>query len=162
MTSPDEGAGLASPEEGWHQTELHALSEMKPILDRLLTRMVELGWPENDRFAVRLAAEEAIVNGVRHGNRNDPAKAVQVRWCVGADQLWVEVLDEGPGFDPYHVPDPTAPENLERLGGRGVFLMRCYMDLVRYNDRGNGVAICKFRRPPLREPPGLPGKDESS
>jgi serine/threonine-protein kinase RsbW len=96
-------------------------------------------------FGVRLALEEALVNAVKHGNRHDPTKRVWASWHVGPSRVMIEIEDEGDGFDPRAVPDPCAPENLERSCGRGVFLMRHYMSSVRYNRRGNHVIMCLRR-----------------
>jgi serine/threonine-protein kinase RsbW len=94
---------------------------------------------------VRLGLEEALVNAVRHGNRGDPRKRVRVRYRVAPQEVWAEVEDEGPGFDPGAVPDPTGPERLERPGGRGLLLMRHYLSSVSYNERGNAVTLRKRR-----------------
>jgi serine/threonine-protein kinase RsbW len=103
------------------------------------------GFTERDVFGVRLALEEAIVNALRHGHRGDPTKSVRVRCLVSPDRILAEVEDQGPGFDPEQVPDPLAPENLERPSGRGLFLMRTYMTWIRFNARGNHVTMCKCR-----------------
>src|SRR5262249_43293465 len=99
---------------------------------------------------LRLALEEAIVNAVKHGNGYDPAKRVQVRYSVSAERVLAEVEDQGTGFDPARVPDPTAPENLERSCGRGLFLIRAYVTWVRYNERGNCITLCKQPSLPRR------------
>src|SRR5262249_12611689 len=103
------------------------------------------GYPEKDIFSIRLALEEAIVNAVKHGHQDDPSLLVRVSFRVTAGEVLLEVEDQGPGFDPEQVPDPTAPENLERCGGRGLFLMRHYMTWIHYNARGNCVTLCKAR-----------------
>ena len=105
--------------------------------------MARAGYGDRDIFGVRLALEEALVNAMRHGHRGDTTKAVAVRVCVDAAQVFAEVADEGPGFNPALVPDPLAPENLERPSGRGVFLMRHYMTSVCFNERGNCVTLSK-------------------
>jgi serine/threonine-protein kinase RsbW len=110
--------------------------------------MALAGYPEADVFAVRLALEEAVQNALKHGNRHDPSKRVRVSYRVTAERVLVEVGDEGEGFDPGKVPDPTGPGNLERFGGRGLFLMRAYLTWVRYNGRGNRVTLCKRRSAP--------------
>jgi serine/threonine-protein kinase RsbW len=107
--------------------------------------MASAGYAEGDVFAVRLSLEEAIHNALRHGNCHDPSKRVRVSYWVTAERVLVEVEDEGEGFDPGKVPDPRAPENLERFGGRGLFLMRAYLTWVRHNGRGNCVSLCKCR-----------------
>lgn len=102
---------------------------------------------ERDVFAVRLALTEALVNAIKHGNRLDPTKKVHIRYCVTPDRIDIRVADEGPGFCPEAVPDPTAPENLERPCGRGLLLMRHYMTEVNYTDSGRAVQMCKICRP---------------
>jgi serine/threonine-protein kinase RsbW len=70
---------------------------------------------------------------------------VLIRYCADQEAILIEVEDEGPGFDPSKVPDPTLPENVARCGGRGLLLMRHYMTWVRYSGRGNRVTLCKRR-----------------
>ena len=101
------------------------------------------GFSEGEVFAIRLALEEALVNAIRHGNRLDPKKMVMVEWSVCDGTLDVVIADEGKGFVPDAVPDPTRDENLERPGGRGLMLMKAYMDCVEYNKQGNIVRMCK-------------------
>ena len=98
---------------------------------------------EPDLFAIRLAVEEALVNAIKHGNGSDPTKNVHIDYEVNHDQVRVRIEDEGEGFDPDQVPDPTQPEFLERPCGRGLLLMRHYMSEVRFNDRGNSVEMVK-------------------
>ncbi len=128
-----------------HQLALHATGEVAAAINRVLDALRPFDYPERARFGIRLALEEALVNAIRHGHRNDPKKTVYVRFQADAEQLMVEVEDEGPGFDPDGVPDPLAPSNLERPGGRGVFLMRHYMTWVSFNERGNHVTMCRRR-----------------
>ena len=101
------------------------------------------GYKREAVFAVRLALDEALVNAVKHGNRNDPSKSVQVQFDINDERLVIEVQDEGPGFVPEDLPDPTAEENLSRPNGRGVMLMQAYMTDVAFNDRGNRVILTK-------------------
>ena len=98
-----------------------------------------------DVLEVRLALEEALINAIKHGHQGDPRKRVRVNYCVTPEGVLAEVEDEGPGFDPGDVPDPTDPDNLERPSGRGLFLIRAYMSWVRFNQRGNKLSFCKFR-----------------
>ena len=115
------------------------------VLDLVASAMESRGYDQKAVFGVRLAVEEALVNAVKHGNRHDPTKCVWASWHVGPNRVMIEIEDEGDGFDPRAVPDPCAPENLERSCGRGVYLMRHYMSSVRYNRRGNRVIMCKRR-----------------
>ena len=98
---------------------------------------------EHDLFAIRLAVEEALVNAIKHGNGSDPTKKVRIDYWVSSGEVRIRIEDEGPGFDPQTVPDPTSPEFLERPCGRGLMLMRYYMSQVTFNDRGNGVEMLK-------------------
>ena len=101
---------------------------------------------EKDIFGIRLALEEALVNAIKHGNQMDCKKQVRISYRLHADRFEVHIADEGPGFDPADVPDPTAPENLERPCGRGLMLMRHYMTEVSFNARGNAVRMSKLLR----------------
>ncbi len=131
--------------EQWQHAKLHSTSQMPAFTERIVALMQAAGFAEKDLFGMRLALEEAIVNGIVHGNRDDPAKSVEVRYRINPKEVLVEIEDQGPGFKPEEVPDPLAPENLERPDGRGIFLMRHYMTWVRFNDRGNRVNLCKMR-----------------
>ena len=99
-------------------------------------------------FAVRLAIEEAIVNGFRHGNSGDLTKTIQFDCRIDIGAIEVEVRDQGPGFNPEGVPDPTDEQNLETPSGRGIMLMRAYMSEVEYVAPGNCVRMA-YRRNPL-------------
>ena len=101
---------------------------------------------EKDIFGIRLALEEALVNAIKHGNQMDRSKKVAIVSRVEAERFEIHITDEGNGFDPVDVPDPTAVENIERPCGRGLMLMRHYMTEVRFNDRGNAVSMSKHFR----------------
>lgn len=93
----------------------------------------------------RVGVTEALANAILYGNRSDPAKTIRVDVALEPDKVVIQVADEGPGFDPERVPDPTRPENLEQPGGRGLFLIRNLMDETDYNDRGNVVRMVLVR-----------------
>ncbi|HEY7426432.1 MAG TPA: ATP-binding protein [Gemmataceae bacterium] len=101
---------------------------------------------EHDVFSIKLALEEALVNAIKHGNQMDRAKKVRIAYQLHADRFEVLISDDGAGFDPGDVPDPTAFENLERPCGRGLMLMRHYMTAVAFNERGNCVTMSKTFR----------------
>ena len=104
----------------------------------------------------RVGVSEAIANAVLYGNQSDPAKIVRVEVALDLSRVVLRVADEGEGFDPAQVPDPTLPDNLEGTGGRGLFLIRKLMDEVEYNDRGNVVRLVLLRDAPPR---GRPAPD---
>lgn len=111
--------------------------------DQLLSRLESLGYTKEILHGVRLSLEEALINAIKHGNQMDKGKRVHVRYRVSDKSFAIEIRDEGPGFDPEDVPDPTAPENLERPCGRGLLLMRHYMTECEFVPPGN---ICRMRR----------------
>jgi serine/threonine-protein kinase RsbW len=138
--------GSISPEEREPLgLSLRSRAEVPAALDRVAAAMGAEGFPARDVFAVRLSLEEALVNALKHGHGDDPAREVRVRYRVTSEQALVEVEDQGPGFDPDGVPDPLSEEGLARPSGRGLLLMRHYLSWVRHNDRGNCVTLCKCR-----------------
>jgi serine/threonine-protein kinase RsbW len=137
----------------WTKAELRRGAEVVPLLERVVARMAEYGYPRRSCNELRLALEEAVVNGLRHGNGGDPAKRVLVRYRVLAEAVVIDVEDEGPGFDPTAVPDPTLPENLGKPSGRGLLLMRHCTNWLCYRGRGNRVTLCKYRPGADRSPP---------
>jgi serine/threonine-protein kinase RsbW len=117
----------------------------KVVLDEVLKRLEESGWIEHDVFGVHLAMEEALVNAIKHGNRQDASKSVRVACKVSPERVFIEIADEGSGFNPDAVADPTDLENLEVPSGRGIMLMRSFMSRVEYNSAGNCVVMEKQR-----------------
>ena len=104
------------------------------------------GYDETSAFAIRLALEEALYNAIKHGNRMDPSKTVAVEYDITPSRVVITITDQGEGFDPAGVPDPTTDENLEKPSGRGIMLMRAYMDQVDFSPRGNQVRLVKQNR----------------
>jgi serine/threonine-protein kinase RsbW len=139
-------AGNAGEPPSWPRlTALTGLPQLTDLLDEVTHNMERAGYAASDRFAVRLALEEAAVNAVKHGHRHDPRKQVHIWWAVTSTAVKLAVQDEGPGFDPALVADPCLPENLERPCGRGLLLIKTKMTWVRFNRRGNCIAMCLFR-----------------
>ncbi|MEZ4798991.1 MAG: ATP-binding protein [Flavobacteriales bacterium] len=89
-----------------------------------------------------IAMTEAVNNAIVHGNKLDPSKQVRVTFDIDGENVMFEVEDEGPGFDYNNLPDPTAPENIEKPHGRGVFLMRNLADECEFEDDGR---ICRLK-----------------
>lgn len=117
--------------------------EGQRVQEDILHRLRQHEFSDKVLFAIRLSLEEALINAIKHGNRLDPAKMVHIRYSIDETGFAIEIEDEGPGFDPGTVPDPTLPENLERPSGRGLLLMRAYMTNCVWIDRGN---ICRMQR----------------
>lgn len=107
--------------------------------------LVKTAFAEHEAFAIKMAVEEALVNAIKHGNQMDLEKSVRVIGGLHPDRFHVRITDEGPGFNPEDVPDPTAPENLERPCGRGLLLIRYYMSAVTFQDNGRTIVMHKLR-----------------
>lgn len=121
------------------------LGEARLLQDRIEAALQATHYTEHDIFAIKLAVEEALVNAIKHGNQLDPDKHVGVSFRVTADRFDITITDEGPGFNPEDVPDPTAIENIERPCGRGLLLIRGFMTDVQYHGRGNVVTMSKVK-----------------
>jgi len=117
----------------------------------ILSKLEAYDFGQDDIFGVHLALEEAFINAVRHGNKMDPEKKVKIDCLVDFDKVEVSLTDEGEGFDPDGVPDPRYGENLYKAGGRGLFLMRSYMDMVKFNKQGNCVHMVRYKDQPGSE-----------
>jgi len=110
---------------------------------RLLSEVARHGYNGSTAFAIRLAVEEALNNAIKHGNCCDASKVVELIFDISPQQAVITIGDQGDGFDPASVPDPTVEENLEKPYGRGIMLMRAYMDEVNFNEQGNQVRMVK-------------------
>jgi serine/threonine-protein kinase RsbW len=117
----------------------------RQLLDELLQQLETLHWARRDIFGVHLAVDEALVNAILHGNALDDAKHVRFCCRLSPRKVRVEITDEGPGFDPASLPDPTDPSHLDRPRGRGVMLMRAFMSHIEFQDRGNHIVMEKER-----------------
>ncbi len=122
------------------------LAEAKGPEEQILREVEACGFSENAAFAIKLALEEAMTNAFRHGNRCDPTKRIVVRYQVTPQRTDIEVCDEGGGFCPDEVPDPTQPGFIDRPHGRGIMLMRAYLDEVAFSCEGNSVRLVKFNK----------------
>jgi serine/threonine-protein kinase RsbW len=128
-----------------HEALVHTAEEMAPLLRAVREAMTAAEYSERDLFGVELSLEEAVTNGLKHGNLGDARKHVRVQWEVSEHRVLIAVEDQGAGFDPGQVPDPREPENLLRTSGRGLLLMWHFLSWVRYNERGNRVTLCQVR-----------------
>jgi serine/threonine-protein kinase RsbW len=97
--------------------------------------------PRRLRLNLRVGLTEALANAMLYGNGRDSSKRVKMEVAFQGATITARITDEGIGFDPLHVPDPTCPANLMKPEGRGIFLMRKLLDEVHFNDRGNSVTL---------------------
>jgi len=114
----------------------------------------EAGCDGDEIYWVVTALREALANAVRHGNRLEPTRKVLVEYSVDGCQVTIRVDDEGEGFDPTSIPDPTNPENLLRPSGRGIFYMQQFMTRVEFGQSpggGTSVLMVKKLQPTTKE-----------
>ncbi len=120
------------------RSSMDSVSEIEAAADRLAQ---EAGMDEDARFHISMAVREAAVNAVLHGNEYDPAKQVSFTLENTGSALVFTIADQGKGLDPDHIPDPLAPENLLRGTGRGIFLIRSFMDEVHFRQLHPGTEL---------------------
>ncbi len=117
--------------------------------ETLVTLMENFEYSMRDIFAMRLSLEEGITNAIRHGNKLDQSKTVTITCDIDRDRMQVVVTDEGAGFRPEDVPDPTLEEFIERPCGRGLMLMRAYLNVCDFSDNGRCLTMERERNSPL-------------
>jgi serine/threonine-protein kinase RsbW len=136
--------------------EFPSLFEMIDLVQALTDQLGRmLGFDDDAKHWVGVAVRESVINAIKHGNRNDAAKMVELDFTMAPSaaptELLIRVRDHGDGFDPGALPDPLAPENLLKASGRGIFFMRSFMDDVRILPAAGGgmeVRMLKhFKRP---------------
>jgi len=145
------------------------LGQIGPLIENLQNSLPS--WSNRDRLQIGMALDEALVNAMHHGNlevesvlkrvdevdyynliekrlAEEPycSRRVNIEVEYSDEHICIQVSDEGPGFDPAGIPDPTAPENLHQISGRGIFLIRNFMDQVAHNRVGNQITMTKLRK----------------
>ncbi len=118
------------------------------------------GFDEENQHKIEMAVHESMINAVSHGNKNDPSKHVWLRFQIFDDRLEISVRDQGNGFDPANLPDPLATENLLNVSGRGLLLIRTFMDEFRVERiAGSGTVVTLVKRINDRTHPSQGGKN---
>ena len=130
------------------ESTLESVNKAEEMADQIAS---QAGFDEDTRSGIAMAVREGMINAVLHGNAYDPAKRVNLTFEQTGRELVVTIADEGRGFVPEEIPDPLAPENLLKESGRGIFLMRTFMDEVRFRKLNSGTEITLIKR--------LPGTD---
>ena len=122
-------------------SDVQNLRLVEKLIDEL---QFELDLSDESFGNVLVATMEATNNAIVHGNKSDPSKLVSLHIEKEEDELVVKLTDQGEGFDPKAIPDPTAPENIEKINGRGIFLMERLSDEINFSDQGRIVEL-KFK-----------------
>ncbi len=124
------------------------LGEISGVIDNIIKLLTSSGADKQVSFDVRLCLEEALINAIKHGNKNNKELPIIVNYCMLKDKFWVSVQDSGEGFDHKKIPDPTGKENLLKTSGRGVYLIKYLMDEVLFNKKGNKITMTKYLKAP--------------
>lgn len=138
--------------EGVHKFELSLPSDMR-YLDLINTMFQEIAgefeFEKEEVEEIATSALEAVTNAIEHGNRMNPEKNVLISVEAAPGSFWFRVCDQGTGFDYCHLDNPIDPENLLRTRGRGIFIMRAFMDVVQFEftpDQGLAVTLQKLKK----------------
>ncbi len=136
---------MTAPQRVSHRLEstLESVNKAEEMADQIAS---QAGFDEDTRSGITMAVREGMINAVLHGNAYDPAKRVNLTFEQRGRELIVTIADEGKGFVPEEIPDPLAPENLLKESGRGIFLMRTFMDEVRFRKLNSGTEITLIKR----------------
>ena len=128
------------------ESSLASVQKVEQTAEEYATRA---GFDEDTAPNIAMAVREAAVNAVLHGNAYDPGKHITASFETTADSLIVRITDQGPGLDPETIPDPLSPENILRGSGRGIFLIRAFMDEVNFRQLhpGTELTLIKHRTP---------------
>jgi len=125
------------------ESTLDSVNKAEEMADQAAT---QAGFDEDVRSGIAMAVREGMINAVLHGNKYDPGKKVNLTFEHKGPEFIVTIADEGNGFMPDEVPNPLAPENLLKESGRGIFLMRTFMDEVRFRKLNAGTEITLIKR----------------
>ena len=124
------------------QLELQSKPDSLSVVERMIEDVRDNYQVSEDTFGNMLVAlTEAVTNAMYHGNKSDPEKKIRIQYGCVHNTLTFTIADEGKGFDFYNLPDPTAPENLEKECGRGIFLMKNLADQLIFSDGGRVVEL---------------------
>ena len=125
--------------------EIPSLSENIRMIESFIDNCKEKFQLNEDIYGnIMIAVTEAVNNAIRHGNKNDSTKNVSLSLTLEENLIKFKIEDEGRGFDYNSLPDPTAPENIEKPGGRGIFLMKHLSDEVEFKEGGRVVELCFY------------------
>ena len=142
--APVDMTNEASTVEMTFESNLAYVEVAEDVVKRVCTTA---GFEEEEEQKIEMAVHESLINAIWHGNKNDPAKQVWLQFQIFADRLEIRVRDQGNGFDPDHVPDPLAESNLLKVSGRGIFLIRAFVDEFRVKSVvGSGTEVTLVKR----------------
>ena len=134
-------------ESGEHTITLHIPSEIRfiSVLDSLLAQIFKvMQFDSETADSVNIAVIEAATNAIKHGNNSNPQKNVELQFCLAQDKLTVSVKDEGSGFEPNTIQDPLSPEGILNPSGKGMLLIKAFMNEIEYSESGTKIKMVKY------------------
>ncbi len=123
------------------------------------------GFDEDEQHRIEMAVHESMINAIWHGNKNDSSKSVWLQFKIYRDRLEIRIRDQGNGFDPHRIPDPLENDNLLNVSGRGIFLIRAFMDefkVENVNGQGTEVTMVKHLRSGIQTKQGGTDREHES
>tara|TARA_B100000315_G_C14504571_1_gene553970 strand:- start:18 stop:416 length:399 start_codon:yes stop_codon:yes gene_type:complete len=120
------------------------LSEVPQLTQKILTKLEQFCSDKDILFDIKLSFEEALINAIKYGNKLDKNKPVIIKIEASQDKICFEIKDQGQGYDYQNLALPTEDENLEKLSGRGVYLIKNFMDEVEFLDNGSRIRMVKY------------------
>jgi len=123
------------------------------------------GFDEDEQHRIEMAVHESMINAIWHGNKNDSSKNVWLQFKIYRDRLEIRIRDQGNGFDPHRIPDPLENDNLLNVSGRGIFLIRAFMDefkVENINGAGTEVTMVKHLRSGIQTKQGGTDREHES
>lgn len=120
------------------ESSIKSLKIVENAIDEMIN---EIGMTRENYGKIMVSTMEAVSNAIMHGNRSEKEKIVDVEISYKKEKLKIKITDQGKGFMPEKVPDPTVPQNIESVNGRGIFLMSRLADEIKYSKRGNAVTM---------------------
>jgi len=112
------------------------------LVERVIDDVCDQYKVNEDRYGnILIAVTEAVNNAIQHGNGNNPEKSVTIAYNIDTNSVTFSIKDEGCGFDHNNLPDPTAPENIDKINGRGIFLMKNLSDEIEFDENGKQVRL---------------------
>lgn len=122
--------------------QIPSLTDNLRIVESFIDNVKEKFQLDDDIYGnIMISVTESVNNAIHHGNRQDKSKTVSVTLHLNESEVRFTIQDQGKGFDFHNLPDPTAPDNIEKLGGRGIFLMKNLADEVHFEDEGRIVIL---------------------
>ena len=131
------------------------------VADEISRRVTSTaGFEDDEREQIEMAIHESLINAIWHGNKNDESKQVWLRYQIHSDRLEVRIRDQGEGFTLESIPDPLKEENLLKVSGRGIFLIRSFMDEFRVEKaQGGGTEVTMVKRFDTNQKPNQGGTE---